>query len=108
MALGPGQCGVGSGVQGWAEGPEGQVGGPGPVVGLGSRSGQKIEGQVPGVGLGSMGIERILKGRRHCGSGVWVGSEGLLRGGIGPRVLRGSERVGSTGVQVSGGVVRGS
>ena len=87
------------------------MGGPGPVVGLGSRSGQKIEGQVPGVGLGSMDIERILKGWRHWCSGFWVGSEGLLRGGIGPRVLRGSEglvALWSRGLEAYGGSLEGA
>ena len=43
MALGPGQCGVGSGVQGWAEGPEGQV----PGVGLRSMGGLKGKAEGP-------------------------------------------------------------
>ena len=79
-------------------------------MGLGSRRGQKIEGQVPGVGLGSMDIERILKGWRHWCSGFWVGSEGLLRGGIGPRVLTGSEglvALWSRGLEAYGGSLEG-
>ena len=63
---------------------------------------------VWGGGGGPMGIDRVLKGWRRWGLGLWRGSERLLRGEIGPGVSKGSQKGGRTGVQGSGGVVRGS